>query len=308
MNTPNPLCRGDKVAIVATARKVSPVELEPAVQLLRSWGLCPVIPDGLYATECQFAGSDAHRAALLQHAIDDVDVKAIICARGGYGTARIIDSVDFSPLAVTPKWIVGYSDATVLHSHVHTHVGCPTLHAIMPINITADDFASPAVMTLHDVLFGVGECDYRFDCAPADNAVVRNRCGNAEGVVVGGNLSILYSLVGTPSDIDTSGKLLLIEDVDEYLYHIDRMMQALRRSGKFDKLKGLIVGQFTDMHDNATPFGRSVVDIVLEAVAGYDFPVCFNAPFGHVGVQNLAIPLGRVAHLEVSPTTAQLSF
>ena len=304
MNLPNPLCRGDKVSLVATARKVSPSEVEPAVELLRSWGLQPFLSDGLFAADNQYAGSDEHRAHLFQSAINDPDVRVVFCCRGGYGTARIIDRIDFSPLARNPKWIVGYSDVTVLHSHIHTHLALPTLHATMPINIAHDDFDSPAVRSLHDCLFGVGDCAYRFDTMT--NPV--NRAGHAEAVVVGGNLSILYSLIGTPSDIDTNGKILFIEDLDEYLYHIDRMMQALRRSGKLAGLKGLIVGQFTDMHDNAISFGRSVEEIVLDAVADYDYPVCFNAPFGHIGNANLALPLGVSASLSVSPATAHLSF
>lgn len=288
-----PLRKGDRVALVAPARKVSAVEMAPAVARLESWGLRVQVPEGLYAASGQLAGSDEHRARLLQAAVADPGLKAIFCCRGGYGTVRIVDRVDFEPLRTAPKWMVGYSDATVLHSHLHATLGLPTLHATMPINFP-DDPAAPSAATesLREWLFE-GRCRIGFEAGPLC------RAGEAEAEVVGGNLSILYSLLGSRSQIDTRGKILLIEDLDEYLYHIDRMMQALRRAGMLDGLRALIVGGLTDMHDNTIAFGRTAEQIVAEAVADMDYPVAFGLPVGHLGDTNRALPLGVKMRLEV---------
>lgn len=294
------LRKGDRVALVATARKVSRDEMAPALKLLRSWGLEAVEPENLYCAENQMAGSDENRADMLQRVLDDDDIRAVFCVRGGYGTVRIIDRIDLSHFAQHPKWIVGYSDVTVLHSHIHQNFGIPTLHAIMPINIPddADSRHYPAVDSLRQMLF---EGSFRYE-NPVSAPCPTFRPGKAEGVVVGGNLSILYSLIGTPSDTDTDGKILMIEDLDEYLYHIDRMMTALGRSGKLARLGGLIVGAMTDMHDNAVPFGRTAVEIVWDCVKDYDYPVIFNAKFGHIGTENLALPFGCKTAMEVDST------
>ena len=267
----------DRVAIAAPARAVSPEEMAPAVTTLAAWGLEVVVPDGLYERQDQLAGSDNHRA------------------RGGYGTVRIIDRLDFSGFCSHPKWIVGYSDATVLHSHVQATLGLPTLHATMPINFPADGSPCPATESLRQALFG-GPQAIAWDSHPLD------RRGVTEGMVVGGNLSILYSLLSSRSQIDTHGKILLIEDLDEYLYHIDRMMQALRRAGMLDDLAGLVVGGLTDMHDNTIPWGHTAEEIVLDAVADKSYPVAFNAPMGHLGIDNRALPLGTTLSLIVDIT------
>lgn len=279
-----------RIAIAATARKVSPEEMANAIGLIQSWGMEVVIPEGLYEQEHQMAGSDTHRATILQQLIEDDSIDAILCARGGYGTVRMVDLVDFSHLKERPKWIIGYSDVTVLHSHIHRNLGIPTLHAIMPINFT--DRETPATETLHHALMGK-RLDYTF------HAHDFNRAGEAAAPIVGGNLSILYSLLGSESDIDTHGKILFIEDLDEYLYHIDRMMTALKRAGKLEGLKGLVVGALSDMHDNTIPFGRTAEEIVRDAVKEFNYPVCMGADFGHIGVENRAIPLGVEATLNV---------
>ena len=288
------LKKGDRVALAAPARAVSPDEMAPAIAMLESWGLHVVVPKDLYKREGQLAGSDKHRAALLQGLLDDSEIRAIFCCRGGYGTVRIIDRLDFSRFAEHPKWIVGYSDVTVLHSHIHSILDIPTLHATMPINM--HDEETPATRSMHDFLFGLKRdyVDYEWEPSPM------NRKGVASAPVVGGNLSILYSLCGSCSQIDTRGKILLIEDLDEYLYHIDRMMLNLKRCGMLDGLAGLLVGGMTDMHDNTVPFGRTAMQIVAEAVREYDYPVLFNAPFGHLGDNNLALPLGIKCNLEAS--------
>ena len=288
---------GDTVALAAPARKVSPDEMAPAIAMLRSWGLEVMIPTGLYETDNQFAGSDSHRALLLQQLMDDPGVKAILCCRGGYGTARIIDRLDLTRFAEHPKWIVGYSDITVLHSHIHSLLGLPTLHATMPVNFGAEP--SPATESLRRFLFGMNRDQMDYTWEP--NRL--NRSGKAHAPVVGGNLSILYSLCGSASDIDTEGKILFIEDLDEYLYHIDRMMMNLKRSGHLAGLAGLAVGRFCKMHDNTVPFGRTAEQIIYDAVAEYDYPVCFGLAAGHIGTDNLALPLGRRARVHVGDWT-----
>lgn len=295
MNTPQPLHRGDKVAIVATARKVSPKEMEPAIKLFTYWGYEVVIPEGLYAEENQFAGSDEHRTYLLQKLLDDESIKVIICARGGYGSVRIIDNINWDKFKQNPKWIVGYSDATVLHNHIQNKFQIPTIHGIMPINIPEDATTTyyPAIDSLKKTLEGAHYC-YSGECG------MGYRSGESCGIVVGGNLSILYSLCGSESDIDTSGKILLIEDLDEYLYHIDRMMQNLKRTGKLSQLKGIIVGALSDMHDNTIPFGKNAEEIVWSYIKEYDYPVIMGAQIGHIGTQNLALVLGTSHKIKVT--------
>lgn len=296
MIIPELLTQGDRVMLVATARKVSPSEMAPAVALLSSWGLQVVVPPQLYASDHQMAGDDVLRATLLQQALDDEGIKAVFCVRGGYGTVRIVDRIDWSHFCWHPKWIVGYSDVTVLHSHIARQFDIATLHAIMPVNIPADAVTTsyPALSSLHDALFQ-GGVNY-----PCLATATQFRPGTALAPVVGGNLSILYSLCGTPSDIDTRGKILFIEDLDEYLYHIDRMMQSLQRTGKLAHLAGLMVGALSDMHDNTVPFGMTAEEIVWDAVKDYHYPVAMRCPMGHIGTDNLALPLGIKATLSVA--------
>jgi muramoyltetrapeptide carboxypeptidase len=300
MITPAYLKPGDKVGIVATARKVSPEEVEPAIKTMESWGLEVIAGAGLYLAENQFAGNDDQRAADLQMMLDDPEIKAIICARGGYGTVRIIDQLDFSAFEKHPKWIVGFSDITVLHSHINKHFGIETLHAIMPLSFPADGSHSGSVEAFKSVLFG----------EVADYKVITSnlsRPGHARGEVVGGNLSILYSLSGTPSDIDTRDKILFIEDLDEYLYHIDRMMMNLKRSGKLDELAGLLVGGMSQMRDNAVPYGKSAEEIIADTVKNYKYPVLFGFPAGHIK-DNMPLIFGREAVLDVAEDSSGLIF
>lgn len=275
------LKKGDKIGIVACARKISREEIQPAVDILKSWGLEVVLGNNLFNADNQFSGTDNERAEDLQQMLDDSTIKAIISARGGYGTIRIIDLLDFSKFKQNPKWIIGYSDITVLHSHIH-NLGFETIHATMPINFMVN---KEATESLRKALFGE-KIEYNFESHPL------NRNGKAEGQLIGGNLSLLYALSGSISDIDTKGKILFIEDLDEYLYHIDRMMINLKRSGKLKNLAGLIVGGMTDIKDNTVPFGKTAEEIILDAVKEYDYPVCFNFPAGHID-KNMALIFGK---------------
>lgn len=302
MNCPQRLRTGSRVALVATARKVSPEEILPSAELLRSWQLEPVVEDELYFSDNQMAGNDDHRAKRLQHFINDNTIDAILCVRGGYGTVRIVDKVDFSPLLSNPKWIIGYSDVTVLHSHIARHCQLATLHATMPLNIPADTalWHTPAIESLHRALFE-GIVQTHANPSPL------NRTGSCQAPVVGGNLSVLYSLCGSNSDIDTSGKILFIEDLDEYLYHIDRMMQNLKRNGKLERLKGLIVGAMSNMHDNTIPFGKTAEEIIWDTVKEYNYPVAFHIPTGHIGLDNQALLLGVPTTLDITDTHTFIS-
>lgn len=299
MITPEFLKPGDKVAIVATARKISVAEVEPAIKLLMSWGVEVITGDSLYETDRQFAGTDYQRTADFQSMLDNPEVKAILCARGGYGTVRIIDELDFTAFVKHPKWIVGYSDITVLHSHINNIYGIETLHATMPVNFPPEG-TLPAVEELKSILFGEAP-DYKTSTGKL------SRSGHAQGQVVGGNLSILYSLSGTPSALDTTGKILFIEDLDEYLYHIDRMMMNLKRSGKLENLAGLVVGGMTDMRDNTVPYGMNAEEIIAEAVKSYKYPVLFGFPAGHQK-ENMPLIMGREAVLDVAAEGSALAY
>ncbi len=285
---PSYLKNGDKIGIVACARKISPQEMNPAIEIFKSWGLEVVLSKNLFNADNQFSGTDNQRTEDLQAMLNDASVKAVISARGGYGTMRIIDKINFREFTKNPKWIIGYSDITVLHSHIHT-LGIETLHATMPINFTKNE---DAIKTLRKALFGE-MLNYEVETHSL------NRKGSTEGELIGGNLSLLYALMGSISDIDTKGKILFIEDLDEYLYHIDRMMMNLKRAGKLSHLTGLVIGGMTDMKDNAIPFGKTAEEIILDAVKEYNYPVCFNFPAGHVD-RNLALYFGRKIKLEIS--------
>ena len=271
------------VRIVSTARFVVDNQLLYGVELLKSWGLKVSVGKHLFKQENQFAGSEIDRIYDLQTAIDDVDVDVILLARGGYGTVKIIDHVNFESLLRNPKWIIGYSDVTVLHSHLHENYKLATLHASMPVNFEKN--TKKSLESIKNSLWGAKNT-IEFESNP------KNKSGKAEGILVGGNLSILYSLLGSKSDVRTDGKVLFIEDLDEYLYHIDRMMVNMDRNGKLKNLAGLIVGGFSDMRDNEIPFGKSAHEIILDSVKDYDFPVIFDFPAGHID-DNRAIILGK---------------
>ena len=279
------------ISLIAPARKVSLEEMSFAFDYIRSRGHNPVYDERLFDSCHQFAGDDERRAALVQEYLDRDDIDVILCARGGYGTLRIIDKLDFDKFVQKPKWIAGYSDVTVLHAKLQS-LGCESLHSTMPIN-----FASNTKESLDSLFDAIEGRPITYEVSSSD----MNISGTAEAQLVGGNISVLYSLLGSDIFPDTDGKILFLEDLDEYLYHIDRMMTALQRAGKLDNIKGLIVGGLTKMHDNNIPFGMSAEEIILEKVRGKNIPVCFNFPAGHID-DNRTLILGKTTILEVSDT------
>jgi muramoyltetrapeptide carboxypeptidase len=293
MTSPSPLKPGSKVAIVAPARKVTALEMQPAIELLQSWGLEVVKGMYLFGDEDQYSGSDQQRWADFQMVLDDASIDAVIFARGGYGFVRIIDKLDFTKFMRHPKWLIGFSDVTVLHNHVNRNLKVETIHAPMAINIPNTPKA--VLENLHQLLTG-NKVSYQYP------AHFFNRRGKASGELVGGNLSLIHTLAGTPSDLLTKGKILFLEDLDEYLYHIDRMMMNLKRSGKLQGLKALVIGGMTDMKDNAIPFGKSAEEIILDAVKEYDYPVAFGISSGHIE-RNEPLVMGRKMKLTVGELT-----
>ncbi len=292
MNQPNPeinippLQKGEKVAIVATARKVSLDEMADAVRVLESWGLIVVFAPGLFEVDNQFAGSDTNRTHSFQAVLDDPNIKAIFCARGGYGTVRMVDALDFINFKLNPKWIVGYSDITVLHCHIHQNFALPTIHGVMPLNMQKEKAHEESIENLRKVLFEKPD-----PIVFPKHELNQKEVGVEEAQLIGGNLSVLYSILGSDSDIHTDGKILFLEDLDEYLYHIDRMMQGLKRAGKLKNLKALLIGNMSDMKDNTIPFGKTAYEIIADTVKEYHFPVVFGAPCGHEP-RNLSLVFG----------------
>jgi len=291
------LQKGDTVAIVATARKHVDDQLDYAISFLNDLGFEVLIGSSIGLENNQLAGSDEARANDLQHQINNPMVKAIWCVRGGYGTVRMIDLVDFSVFQQNPKWVIGFSDVTVLHQHIN-RMGIATLHAMMPVNVPKA--TDEAKKTLVKALMGE-PLDYEINHSDL------NQNGEATAEIVGGNLSIIYSLLGSNSLAGFDGKILFLEDLDEYLYHIDRMIFALDRAGVFQNLKGLVVGSMSSMHDNPIPWGKNALEIIHERTSKYGFPILFDFPAGHIH-NNCAIPFGKQAHLKVTNQQGSLSF
>ena len=296
MITPPYLKKGDTIAIVATARKNIDDNLKPAISWLKNWGIEVVIGSTIGLDNNQLAGTDEQRAADFQAQLDNPNIKAIWCVRGGYGTVRMIDLLDFTKFKQSPKWIVGFSDVTVLHSHLNT-MGYQSIHGIMPVSSKASEQAKE---TLRKALFG----EHLEYTVPCENM---NRLGTAKGELVGGNLSILYSLFGSPSAIDCSDKILFIEDLDEYLYHIDRMMMNLKRNGCLESLKGIIVGGMTKMNDNEIPWGKNALEIIDDVTKKYNIPIIYNFPAGHMA-DNRALIFGKQVSMEVNDLESKVIF
>jgi len=304
MNQPPFLKPGDTIGICAPARKVTMDEISGGISILKSWGYQIKLSKNLFGEYHQFSGTDAQRAQDVQDFLDDPTINAIISVRGGYGCMRIIDLLDFTEFRKHPKWVIGFSDLTVFQNHLHTNFNIPSIHGPMLFNFCGSRFNEASTLHLKEALTGA-PIRYSIPHEMSYKPLIKQ--GSSKGILVGGNLSLLYALSGSNSDIDTDGKVLFIEDLDEYLYHIDRMMLQLKRSGKLSGLRGLIVGGMNDMRDNTIPFGSSAEEIVSSAVADYDFPVSFGFPAGHI-LTNYALIMGTEVTLEVNGHETKLTF
>ncbi|PZR16864.1 MAG: LD-carboxypeptidase [Flavobacterium psychrophilum] len=291
------LKKGDTVGILATARKVDMAPLEPAIKLLKSWGLNVVIGKTVGLDNNQLAGQDWQRAQDFQNMLDNPNIKAIWSAKGGYGTVRMIDRLDFTKFKQHPKWLVGFSDFTVMHSHVN-NFDIATVHSIACIS--AGGATPEAIEGLKKGLMG-GNIEYTIE------PHAFNKTGNAHGELIGGNLSVLYSIMGSASEADYKGKIIFIEDLDEYLYHIDRMMMNLKRNGYFKDVKGIIIGGMTKMRDNDIPWGHDALQIIQDITKDYNIPICFNFPAGHIK-DNRALVFGKQITLDVTKTGSKITF
>ncbi|RZJ68472.1 MAG: LD-carboxypeptidase [Flavobacterium sp.] len=291
------LKKGDTIGIIATARKIDEVNLQAGKALAESWGLHVVMGKTIGKSENQLSGPDWQRATDLQEMLDNPKIKMIWGAKGGYGTVRIIDRVNFEKFKKKPKWIVGFSDMTVLHSHLNT-LGYQTIHGI--VALSAKSATEDAKSSLKQTLFGQ-KPEYKLQ--PHEF----NRVGKAKGEIVGGNLSVLYSILGSKSEANVKDKILFIEDLDEYLYHIDRMLFNLKRNGYFDNVKAVVIGAMTEMNDNDIPWGKNALQIAQDIFKEYDFPVIYNFPAGHIK-DNRALILGSTVSIEVTSSGSTVKF
>ena len=298
---PPNLKKGDTIIILSPAGKLSSrTSVDPGIELANHWGLVVFFGNHMLSQDNTFAGTDKERLEDLQKALDDPSIKAIWCARGGYGTVRIIDDLDFTKFLETPKWIIGYSDITVLHNKVHD-LGYQTIHGQMPLTLELENpVQKPSIISLRNALFGK-KLNYKLSSSE------HNRTGESSGQLVGGNLSLVYSMLGSDISLNMDGKILFIEDVGEALYHIDRMMISLKRAGYFEKCKGLIVGDFRLKKNEGNKFGKTLEEIILESVEGTDFPVIFNFQAGHID-DNRTLIFGDYVDLKVSRKKTRISF
>jgi muramoyltetrapeptide carboxypeptidase len=273
MQTPPFLKPGSKVGVLATARRITPPDIERAIETFKEWQLEVVLSPNLFSEDHSYlAGTDEQRTAALQQFIDDPEILAIFCARGGYGTTRIIDDIDFSQFLKSPKWIIGFSDVTALHLKIAA-LGFMSIHGIMPLLFSKPDSES-SVESLQKALFGQAlELN-----APSSDC---NVPGQSEGVLIGGNLSLIIDSLGTSYELETEGRILVIEEVDEYLYKLDRMFVQLKRSGKLNKLVGIAVGHFSEIKDTELPFGERFEEIIRYHTRQFKYPIGFNFPVGH---------------------------
>lgn len=300
--TPPYLIEGDTVAIVAPSGvlKNREDEIQRSIELLKSWGLIAIVGDNVFNSDNHFAGTDSERCADLQKAMDDPSVSAIWCARGGYGTVRILDMLDYTKFRQHPKWLIGYSDITALHNQIHNK-GFESVHGMMCTSVNEDmDDIEQTVSSFKQAIFGEA-LNYSLEGSDF------NRVGKVTAPLVGGNLTMLHTQLGSNTSIDVSGKILFIEDIGEYKYHIDRMLQSLKRAGYFDNCKGVIVGDMTKLRKNTTLWGSSVEQLILDALKNYDFPIAFNMPAGHED-DNRAMILGRTIQLEVEKDGSSVKF
>ncbi len=297
--TPLYLEKGDTIGIVCPSGYMPVEKASECIRVLNEeWGFQTKIGKTLGNQFNYFSGTDEERLNDFQQMLDDDEIKAILCARGGYGLSRIIDKIDFKKFKNQPKWIIGYSDVTVLHSHLYSNYYISSIHAPMAAAFNDAGYINRFVQSLKNALEGK---KLKYSCEPHEF----NKKGEAIGELVGGNLSLLAHLVGTDSDIKTRGRILFLEDVGEYLYNIDRMIYQLKRSGKLSKLAGLIIGGFTDNKDTERPFGQTAYEIIHDVVKEYDYPVCFGFPVGHAK-ENYALKIGVGYKLKVGKSKVNL--
>ncbi len=293
---------GDTIAIVAPSGilKNRNREVEQAKSLLKDWGLKVVVGDNVFSKDNHFAGTDEERCEDFQKALDNPNIKAIWSARGGYGTVRILDKLDYTRFKESPKWIIGYSDITALHNQVHNK-GAESIHALMGVSLTEDlEDIKESISTFKAAIFGE-------PLAYTLEGSKYNREGSSSGQLVGGNLTILHTMLGSTTSLDMEGKILFIEEIGEYAYHIDRMLQSLKRAGYFDGCKGVVVGDMSRIRKNTTPWGKPIQQLILDALEEYDFPIAFKMPAGHED-DNRALILGRTVVLKVGKKVSTVIF
>ena len=296
MNVPQPLVAGDLIYITAPAKAIEKEHVDFAVSFFENAGFKVLVSKNCLGQHHYFSGTDEERLEDLQYGIDHPEVKAIVCARGGYGCVRIVDRIQWASMLREPKWMVGFSDVTVFHQHLQ-RFNLPSIHGSMVLNFK--DNTQEALTTLLSALKG--------ESFSLSATSTQNKPGQAEGTLIGGNLSIVYSLIGTNNQPDYSDKILFVEDLAEHLYHIDRMFYALNKSGILDKISGLVVGGMTDLEDTATPFGMSVEEIILAHFQFRNIPIAFGFPAGHLN-DNRALILGKKVRFNVEGTTSELHF
>jgi muramoyltetrapeptide carboxypeptidase len=297
--TPRFLKEGDEVAIISPSFCIDDDKVAAAISVLESWGLKVKVGRNALKRNGPFAGNDEERLFDLQEATDDTNVKAVFCARGGYGLSRIINRIDFSALKKSPKWYVGFSDITVLHLWLSEVVGIVSIHGEMPLNFVNPEKSEKTILTLKQALFG------NLEKIVWNSGVLRPK--EIEAEVTGGNLTLLYSLRGTAADPSTKGKILFIEEVGEYYYHIDRMLSSIKLSGKLDGLAALVIGGMNKLEDIRIPWGKTIEETISDIVKEYDYPVYFSFPAGHVP-DNRAFYIGRKSRLSVKGEMAELTF
>lgn len=293
------LKKGDTIGITCPAGYMAAEKAQTCITVLQQWGYQVMVGKTLGSNSSNyFSATDEERRDELQAMLDDKTINAILCGRGGYGVGRIIDQLDFTRFKKNPKWLIGFSDITVLHSHIYSNLKIASLHAPMAAAFNDGAYKNEFVQSLQKAIAGKKAA---YKCA----AHPFNKTGTVSGELVGGNLSLLAHLTGTSSDINTKNKILFIEDIGEYIYSIDRMLYQLKRSGKLDKLAGLIIGGFTDMKDTERPFGKTVYEVIQEIITGYNYPVCFGFPVSHEK-ENYALKVGGTYELTISAKKVSL--
>jgi muramoyltetrapeptide carboxypeptidase len=286
---------GDTIYITAPAKAIEESVVLEAKKTLETWGLNVRVAPHCLGRAAYFSGTDAERLADFQHGLDDPSIKAILCARGGYGCVRIVEELDWTAFQQNPKWIVGFSDVTVFHQKIN-QLGVESIHAIMPLGFT--EGSMEAKETLHKALFG--------ETIIMEASSVKENCmGTAKGSLIGGNMTIIYSLIGTELSYTFKNKILFIEDIGEHIYKVDRMLHAFKLAGIFNQISGLILGGFTEMEDTDVPFGKTIEELISEQVVNLGIPVAFNVPIGHIP-DNQAVVVGRTVTLTVTQTKSTL--